>query len=103
MYIYKKKEVYNRYLNYEVYSFFEGVPSGQRIIKAKIRLLQQRNKKQTDKSSRDNWSSQANRDWEKISGNCKEQVEYSIGDIWTTYSKWKILLMPSLKKNLNAN
>ena len=52
----------NSAMNCEAYSSFEGISSEHRIVTAKLRLSLRRNKKQTSKSVRYNWSTLANSD-----------------------------------------
>ena len=59
------EERINNTLNCEAYSYFEGVFSDHKIVKAKIRLSLRRNEKkkiQTVKITRYDWSSLTRRD-----------------------------------------
>jgi len=61
-YILINKKWINSAMNCEAYSSFEGVSSDHRIVTAKLRLSLRRNKKQTSKSVRHEWSTLANSD-----------------------------------------
>ena len=61
-YILLNKKWINSAMNCEAYSSFEGVSTDHRIVTAKIRLSLRKNKKQTGKTVRYDWSTLANND-----------------------------------------
>ena len=61
-YIFQNKKWINSALNWEIYSFFEGVSSDVKIVTANIHLNLCRNTTQTAKNTEYDWSSFNNRD-----------------------------------------